>query len=64
MTFALNVAATYLIGISSMVLSLSKVVKDICLVAGSAVLLGERLSPIQMFGYTLATVCLFWYKMA
>lgn len=36
-----------------MVLSLSKVVKDIILVGGSAILLHERLTSLQVFGYAL-----------
>ena len=36
-----------------MVLSLSKVVKDIMLVGGSTLFLGERLTPIQSLGYAI-----------
>jgi len=52
----------YLIAISSMVLSLSKVVKDVLLVAGSSLLLGDQLSWLQLVGYGWATVFLFVYK--
>ncbi len=55
-------AAVYLIAISSMVLSLSKVVKDVLLVAGSSLLLGDKLSWLQLVGYTWATIFLFVYK--
>lgn len=36
-----------------MVLSLSKVVKDIMLVGGSTLFLGERLTPLQGLGYAI-----------
>ncbi|KAM0752765.1 TPT-domain-containing protein [Meredithblackwellia eburnea MCA 4105] len=62
LTFLLNISAVYLIGISSMVLSLTKVIKDILLVAGSTIFLGERLTALQGFGYAIATVGLIWYK--
>jgi hypothetical protein len=62
LTFLLNLSSVYLIGLSSMVLSLSKVVKDILLVGGSALLLGDQLTGVQVVGYALATVGLFWYK--
>ncbi|ORY89333.1 triose-phosphate transporter family-domain-containing protein [Leucosporidium creatinivorum] len=62
LTFMLNLSSVYLIGLSSMVLSLSKVVKDILLVGGSAILLGDQLTGVQVVGYALATVGLFWYK--
>lgn len=62
LTFMLNLSSVYLIGLSSMVLSLSKVVKDILLVGGSALLLGDQLTGVQVVGYALATVGLFWYK--
>lgn len=64
LTFMLNLSSVYLIGLSSMVLSLSKVVKDILLVGGSALLLGDTLTGVQIFGYLLATVGLFWYKLS
>ncbi|KAL8293618.1 hypothetical protein RQP46_000319 [Phenoliferia psychrophenolica] len=63
LTFLLNLSAVYLIGLSSMVLSLSKVVKDIMLVGGSTIFLGERLTPLQALGYAIATTGLLWYKM-
>jgi len=45
LTFGLNLSAVMLIGISSMVLSLSKVVKDVLMVVAPALLLGESVSP-------------------
>lgn len=48
---------------NSIVLSLTKVVKDIGLVAGSALLLGDVLSPTQVVGYLIATGGLIWYKL-
>ena len=41
LTFGLNLSAVMLIGLSSMVLSLSKVVKDVLMVVAPALLLGE-----------------------
>ncbi|KDE09238.1 hypothetical protein MVLG_00558 [Microbotryum lychnidis-dioicae p1A1 Lamole] len=62
LTMALNLSAIYLIGISSMVLSLSKVVKDVIMVGGSALLLGDNLTSLQAVGYTIATVGMLYYK--
>ncbi|SCV72124.1 BQ2448_4818 [Microbotryum intermedium] len=62
LTMALNLSAIYLIGISSMVLSLSKVVKDVIMVGGSALLLGDNLTFLQAVGYTIATVGMLYYK--
>lgn len=44
LTFGLNLSAVMLIGLSSMVLSLSKVVKDVLMVVAPALLLGESVS--------------------
>ncbi|GAA5828694.1 hypothetical protein JCM11251_005840 [Rhodosporidiobolus azoricus] len=62
LTFGLNLSAVMLIGLSAMVLSLSKVVKDVLLVISPALLLGESLTPTQIVGYGLATVGLLVYK--
>ncbi|KAK4054573.1 hypothetical protein OIV83_001067 [Microbotryomycetes sp. JL201] len=62
LTFLLNLSGVYLISLSSMVLSLTKVVKDILLVAGSALILGDALTLFQCFAYGVSTVGLFWYK--
>lgn len=46
LTFGLNLSAVMLIGLSSMVLSLSKVVKDVLMVVAPALLLGESVRRI------------------
>ncbi|GAA6021914.1 hypothetical protein JCM11491_004792 [Sporobolomyces phaffii] len=63
LTFGLNLSAVMLIGLSSMVLSLSKVVKDVLMVVAPALLLGESLTMTQVVGYGIATAGLVWYKM-
>ncbi|GAA5888510.1 hypothetical protein JCM16303_002199 [Sporobolomyces ruberrimus] len=63
LTFGLNLSAVMLIGLSSMVLSLSKVVKDVLMVVAPALLLGESLTMTQIVGYGIATAGLVWYKM-
>ncbi|GAA5822252.1 hypothetical protein JCM5353_001545 [Sporobolomyces roseus] len=63
LTFGLNLSAVMLIGLSSMVLSLSKVVKDVLMVVAPALLLGESLTATQGVGYGIATAGLVWYKM-
>ncbi|KAH8925741.1 TPT-domain-containing protein [Atractiella rhizophila] len=62
LAFALNISATYLIGLSSLILSLSKVVKDIILIAGSAVLYATPITPLQFVGYFVSLIGLLWYK--
>jgi hypothetical protein len=53
--FCLNIAVVFLIGCaSSLVLTLSGVVKDILLVAGSVLLLGSTVTFTQLLGYSLA----------
>ena len=47
-----------------MVLSLSKVVKDIMLVGGSTLFLGERLTPIQSLGYAIGQRPFVLYQVA
>lgn len=42
LTFALNLSAVMLIGVSAMVLSLSKIIKDILMVVGPVFLMGEN----------------------
>ncbi|GAA5826387.1 hypothetical protein JCM10212_005020, partial [Sporobolomyces blumeae] len=63
LTFGLNLSAVMLIGFSSIVLSLSKVVKDVLMVVAPALLLGESLTFTQVVGYSIATGGLVWYKM-
>ncbi|GAA6001572.1 hypothetical protein JCM10207_006730 [Rhodosporidiobolus poonsookiae] len=62
LTLGLNLSAVILIGLSAMLLSLSKVVKDVLLVVSPALLLGESLTLTQVVGYSIATVGLLWYK--
>ncbi|GAA5854286.1 hypothetical protein JCM8547_001764 [Rhodosporidiobolus lusitaniae] len=62
LTFGLNLSAVMLIGLSAMLLSLSKVVKDVLLVVSPALLLGESLTLTQIVGYGIATVGLLVYK--
>ena len=62
--FALNVAVVCLIGrTSSLVLTLSGVVKDILLVVASMVLFLDPVSPLQAFGYSIALCGLMYYKL-
>ncbi|SCV68331.1 BQ2448_452 [Microbotryum intermedium] len=61
--FSLNVAVVFLIGCaSSLVLTLSGVVKDILLVGGSVLLMGSTVTFTQMLGYSIALVGLFIFK--
>ncbi|GAA5833825.1 hypothetical protein JCM9279_001635 [Rhodotorula babjevae] len=64
LTLALNLSAVALIGVSAMVLSLSKVVKDVLMVALPVVLMGENLTATQWGGYFIATGGLLVYKFA
>lgn len=48
LTFGLNLSAVMLIGLSSMVLSLSKVVKDVLMVVAPALLLGESVRRLDL----------------
>lgn len=60
---ALNVAVVFLIGsASSLVLTLSGVVKDILLVGGSVAILGSTVSFLQMVGYSIALLGLVAFK--
>ncbi|GAA5972275.1 hypothetical protein JCM11641_002386 [Rhodosporidiobolus odoratus] len=62
--FALNVAVVFLIGCaSSLVLTLSGVIKDILLVVGSVVLMGSTVTGTQMLGYSIALFGLFVFKL-
>ncbi|GAA5947269.1 hypothetical protein JCM3775_003943, partial [Rhodotorula graminis] len=64
LTLALNFSAVMLISLSAMVLSLSKIVKDILMVALPVVLLGENLTATQWGGYLIATCGIVTYKFA
>ncbi|KIW05779.1 uncharacterized protein PV09_03634 [Verruconis gallopava] len=62
--FMLNVAVVFLIGkTSSLVLTLSGVLKDILLVVASMVLFGDPVSGLQAFGYSIALGGLVYYKL-
>ncbi|BGP51742.1 hypothetical protein JCM10450v2_007692 [Rhodotorula kratochvilovae] len=59
----LNVSVVFLIGCaSSLVLTLSGVLKDILLVGGSVILFGSPVTFIQLFGYAIALLGLFVFK--
>ncbi|KAM0793492.1 hypothetical protein ACM66B_000932 [Microbotryomycetes sp. NB124-2] len=61
--FALNVAVVFLIGCaSSLVLTLSGVLKDILLVVGSVVLMGSTVTVTQVVGYSIALMGLVVFK--
>lgn len=53
--FCLNIAVVFLIGCaSSLVLTLSGVIKDILLVGGSVLILGSTVTFVQIVGYGIA----------
>ncbi|KAI9143658.1 triose-phosphate transporter family-domain-containing protein [Paraphysoderma sedebokerense] len=61
--FGLNVAVVFLIGCtSSLVLTLSGVLKDILLICFSMIVFHSRTSATQIFGYSIALVALVKYK--
>jgi len=61
--FALNIAVVFLIGCaSSLVLTLSGVLKDILLVVGSVLLLGSTVTFVQLVGYGIALAGLVVFK--
>lgn len=61
--FCLNIAVVFLIGsASSLVLTLSGVVKDLLLVAGSILVLGSSVTMLQVFGYSVALIGLVAFK--
>jgi len=61
--FLLNVAAVFLVGVaSSLVLTLSGVFKDILLIIGSVIFFGEQVTPMQVFGYSIALGGLVLFK--
>ncbi|KAI9692800.1 MAG: hypothetical protein M1820_009348 [Bogoriella megaspora] len=62
--FLLNISVVFLIGkTSSLVLTLSGVLKDILLVISSMVIFGDPVSPLQAFGYSIALAGLVYYKL-
>ncbi|KAG6811028.1 hypothetical protein H0H92_009298 [Tricholoma furcatifolium] len=61
--FLLNVAAVFLVGVGSgLVLTLAGVFKDILLVTGSVALFGSTITPLQVFGYSIALGGLVLFK--
>ncbi|KAK3669380.1 hypothetical protein LTR78_010725 [Recurvomyces mirabilis] len=62
--FLLNVSVVFLIGkTSSLVMTLSGVLKDILLVAASMLIFRDPVSPLQGFGYSIALCGLVYYKL-
>ncbi|KAJ4347263.1 uncharacterized protein N0V89_011203 [Didymosphaeria variabile] len=62
--FMLNVSVVFLVGkTSSLVLTLSGVLKDILLVFASIMLFGDPVSLLQAFGYSIALGGLVFYKL-
>ncbi|KAL7409799.1 TPT-domain-containing protein [Mrakia frigida] len=63
--FSLNVAAVFLIGASSgLVLTLAGVFKDILLISSSTLLFNSSITPLQIFGYSIALGGLVLFKTA
>ncbi|SNX85040.1 related to triose phosphate/3-phosphoglycerate/phosphate translocator [Melanopsichium pennsylvanicum] len=61
--FGLNIAAVFLIGAaSSLTLTLAGVIKDILLIVGSMLLLGDTVTGLQFFGYGIALAGLVAFK--
>ncbi|KAF8066843.1 TPT-domain-containing protein [Lyophyllum atratum] len=61
--FLLNVAAVFLVGVGSgLVLTLAGVFKDILLISGSVVIFGNAITPLQVFGYSIALGGLVLFK--
>ncbi|KAH0835940.1 TPT-domain-containing protein [Lanmaoa asiatica] len=61
--FLLNIAAVFLVGAGSgLVLTLAGVFKDILLITGSVLLFGAPITPLQIFGYSVALCGLVLYK--
>lgn len=61
--FLLNVAAVFLVGAASgLVLTLAGVFKDILLISGSVLIFGSIITPLQIFGYSIALGGLVLFK--
>ncbi|KAJ2916576.1 hypothetical protein MD484_g3853, partial [Candolleomyces efflorescens] len=61
--FLLNVAAVFLVGVGSgLILTLAGVFKDILLITGSVIIFGASVSPMQVFGYSIALCGLVLFK--
>ncbi|KAI0322854.1 triose-phosphate transporter family-domain-containing protein [Amylostereum chailletii] len=61
--FLLNIAAVFLVGVGSgLILTLAGVFKDILLITGSVALFGSLITPMQVFGYSIALGGLILFK--
>ncbi|KAG7441117.1 TPT-domain-containing protein [Guyanagaster necrorhizus] len=61
--FMLNVAAVFLVGVGSgLILTLAGVFKDILLITGSVLIFGSPVTPLQIFGYSIALGGLILFK--
>jgi len=61
--FGLNVAAVFLVGAGSgLVLTLAGVFKDILLITGSVLIFSSSITPLQIFGYSIALGGLILFK--
>jgi len=61
--FLLNVAAVFLVGAGSgLILTLAGVFKDILLITGSVAIFGTPITPLQVFGYSIALCGLLIFK--
>jgi hypothetical protein len=61
--FLLNVAAVFLVSVESgLVLTLAGVFKDILLISGSCLIFGAVVTPLQVFGYSIALAGLVLFK--
>ncbi|KAL5523054.1 hypothetical protein ACEPAF_1321 [Sanghuangporus sanghuang] len=61
--FLLNIAAVFLVGAGSgLVLTLAGVFKDILLVTSSVLIFGVQVTPLQVFGYSVALIGLVLFK--
>jgi len=63
LAFMLNIAAVFLVGVGSgLVLTLAGVLKDILLISGSVLLYNAEITPLQVFGYSIALGGLILFK--
>ncbi|KAN0113890.1 Triose-phosphate Transporter family domain containing protein [Russula decolorans] len=63
LAFGLNVAAVFLVGAGSgLVLTLAGVFKDILLITGSVLIFSSQITPLQVFGYSIALCGLVLFK--
>jgi len=61
--FVLNIASVVSVGVASgLVLTLAGVLKDILLIMGSVIIFGSLITPIQIFGYSIALGGLVFFK--